>query len=153
MQRLTISVDDDIAQAFDALIVERRYKNRSEAFRDLLRRELAQNAFEKQNGECVAVVSYTYDHHARNLSAKMVEQQHDHHSMVISSMHVHVSRHKCVETVVMRGPYDKVHRMAQDTIAETGIEEGAVNYIAVREDDEEHHAHEHPHDHAHSHEH
>lgn len=149
MQRLTISVDDDIARAFDALIEERRYKNRSEAFRDLLRRELAQNAFEKQNAECVAVVSYTFDHQARNLSSRMIEQQHDHHSMVISSMHVHVSRHKCVETVVMRGPYDKVRRMAQDTIAETGIEEGAVNYIAVHEDDKEHPVDEHHHGHEH----
>lgn len=149
MQRLTISVDEDIARAFDALIEERRYKNRSEAFRDLLRRELAQNAFERQNADCVAVVSYAFDHHARNLSSKMVEHQHEHQSIVISSMHVHISQNKCVETVVMRGPYDKVHRLAQDTIAETGIEEGAVNYIAVRQDDEkEHHAHVHENEHS-----
>lgn len=151
MQRLTISVDDDIAQAFDELIEKRRYKNRSEAFRDLLRRELAQDAFEGKNGECVAVVSYTYDHHARRLSSKMIEQQHDHHNLVISSMHVHVSRNKCVECVVMRGSFDRIRGMAQDTIAETGIEEGAVNYIAVPEpesDDAAHH-HEHHHDHGH----
>ena len=131
MQRLTISVDDDIAEAFERLIEARRYKNRSEAFRDLLRREIAAASLVHDDAECVAVVSYAYDHHARSLSSRLTDHQHDHHDLTISSLHVHATHEKCVEAVVMRGPYSLVRALADATIAETCIEEGAVNYITV----------------------
>lgn len=131
MQRLTISVDDELAEAFDRLIASRQYKNRSEAVRDLLRRELAEQAMLKGQGECVAVVSYSYDHHSRQLSSRMIEQQHDHTSLVISTMHVHVSQSDCVEAVVMRGPIKEVEALSESMIAETGIEHGHVHFIPV----------------------
>lgn len=62
MQRISITVDESLAQAFDELIAKRGYQNRSEAFRDLLKKELAQEALVNPSQECVAVVSYTYDH-------------------------------------------------------------------------------------------
>lgn len=42
MRRLTISVDDELADAFDHLVEQKGYLNRSEAFRDLVRKELGQ---------------------------------------------------------------------------------------------------------------
>ena len=114
MQRVTISIDDEIAQAFDALIAKRGYKNRSEAFRDLLRRELAQEQLQDSS-----------------LPARMTEQQHEHHESIIASMHVHASHERCVEVVVMRGNYKNISTIAQEMIAETGIEDGAVHYVAL----------------------
>ena len=68
MQRISITVDESLAQAFDELIAKRGYQNRSEAFRDLLKKELAQEALVNPSQECVAVVSYTYDHRKALLS-------------------------------------------------------------------------------------
>ena len=55
MQRISITVDESLAQAFDELIAKRGYQNRSEAFRDLLKKELAQEALVNPSQECVAV--------------------------------------------------------------------------------------------------
>ena len=156
MQRLTISVDDDIAQAFEELIAKRGYKNRSEAFRDLLRRELSQEALTRGlpgKDECMAVVSYGFDHHSRNLSAKVNEQQHAHHESIVASMHVHANHDHCVEVVVMRGAYETVRPLAEEMIAETGIENGAVHYVALPADGGHTHAHDHAHDHGYEHTH
>lgn len=147
MQRLTISIDDDLVEAFDALIQERGYQNRSEAFRDLLRKELAGETLSEEKGECVAVVSYSYDHRKRTLPTRMTEQHHDHSGLVISTLHVHANQTECVETVVMRGPIAEVQQLAKATVAEIGIEHGFAHYIPIKEhaDDE----HSHPHDHHH----
>ncbi len=140
MQRLTISIDDDIAEAFDSLIAKRGYKNRSEAFRDLLRRELSQDALRHNpTAECMAVVSFGYDHHSRSLPARMTEQQHAHHESIVTSLHVHASHERCVEVVVMRGDYSVVSPLAEKMIAETGIEEGAVHYVALGDSHHHHH--------------
>ncbi len=161
MQRLTISVDDDLAEAFERLIRQRSYRNRSEAFRDLVRKELAQIENASGEGECVAVLSYCFNHHARQLSSRMVRHQHSHSSLVVSTMHVHITQDDCAEAVVLRGPTAEVKALADEMIAETGIEHGGINLIptpqrsrADHEHDHDHgHDHEHGHDHDHGHDH
>ena len=102
MQRVTISLDDDLAQAFDRLIEERGYSNRSEAVRDLVRNELARREVSDDAGSCVAGVSYAFDHHERQLSKRMAAHQHAHTHLVISTMHVHIDETRCAAAVVMR---------------------------------------------------
>ena len=133
MQRLTFSVDDDLAEDFERLLKARHYKNRSEAFRDLVRREIASDVAESGNGECVAVVAYAFDHKTRALSNRMVEHQHEHTSLVISSMHVHLNHDKCVEAGVMRGKMRQVRHLAETLIAETGVENGSISIIPIAE--------------------
>ncbi len=134
MQRLTFSVDDDLAEDFERLLKARHYKNRSEAFRDLVRREIASDVAKSGNGECVAVVAYAFDHKTRALSNRMVEHQHEHTSLVISSMHVHLNHDKCVEAVVMRGKMRQVRHLAETMIAETGVENGSIGIIPIAEE-------------------
>ena len=133
MQRISITVDESLAQAFDELIAKRGYQNRSEAFRDLLKKELAQEALVNPSQECVAVVSYTYDHRKALLSKRNVDHQHEHLDMVISSMHVHATHDTCVEAVIAKGPYDKLKVFCENTIAEKGVGCGEINYLPIHE--------------------
>ena len=132
MQRLTISLDDELAQAFDQLILRRGYANRSEAVRDLLRRELGENDLTQGTAkQCVAVLSYVFDHHERQLSSRLTTLQHDHHDLAIATMHAHISHEDCVETVIMRGATSQVEAFAHSVIAETGVRHGQIHLIPV----------------------
>ena len=93
-QRITISLDEDQAAKFDQLIAERGYENRSEAFRDLIRAaEASQTLSDPPSGAtCVAVVSYVYNHHERQLSMRLTQEQHEHGDLVISQMHAHLGQ-------------------------------------------------------------
>ncbi|ACS84088.1 MULTISPECIES: nickel-responsive transcriptional regulator NikR [Musicola] len=132
MQRLTISMDDQLAADFDDLMARKGYANRSEAFRDMLRRELGEmTVASDRNGECVAVLSYVYDHHERQLSSRLAGMQHDHHSLTVSTMHTHLSHDECVETVILRGQTWQVEQFAEQVIAETGVRHGRLNLIPL----------------------
>ena len=98
-----------------------------------MRREIASDVAESGNGECVAVVA-AFDHKTRALSNRMVEHQHEHTSLVISSMHVHLNHDKCVEAVVMRGKMRQVRHLAETMIAETGVENGSIGIIPIAEE-------------------
>ena len=88
MQRLTISLDDELAEAFEELMRRRGYANRSEAVRDLLRRELGESDLNSGTSrQCVAVLSYVFDHHERQLSSRLTTMQHDHHDLAIATLH------------------------------------------------------------------
>ncbi len=132
MKRLTMSLDDDLADAFEALVREQGYGNRSEAFRDLLRRDLGQvRRVERPDGPCIATLSYLYNHHQRQLATRLVDMQHDHHELTVSSTHAHLDHDYCIETVILRGRSDKVQSFAQKMMAQPGVSHGYLHLVPV----------------------
>jgi CopG family nickel-responsive transcriptional regulator len=132
MKRLTMSLADDLADAFDALVRERGYENRSEAFRDLLRHDLGEvRRAERPDGPCIATLSYLYNHHQRQLATRLTDMQHEHHELTVSSMHAHLDHDHCIETVILRGRTDAVQAFAQAVIAQPGVSHGQLHLVPV----------------------
>lgn len=155
MERITISLDEQLAEAFDALIAERGYRNRSEAMRDLLRRELETERQRKgDEGQCIATLSYLYNHHERDLAERLTGLQHDHHDLTVSTMHAHLDHDHCIEVAILRGPTAGVRRFAESIVAESGVRHGSLNLVTVDVStggDAHGHGHAHPHDARHVH--
>ncbi len=155
MQRFTISIDDELARHFDRLIMGRGYANRSEAFRDIVR-DILKREVEKVNPlmRAVGVISYVFNHHERQLSSRLADHQHEHTSIIVSTMHVHLNHDDCVETVVVRGTIKDIQSVAEQIITAPGVRHGQLNVIPADEDDEDPgHPHEHFHGHDHEHPH
>ena len=151
MERITISVDETLAKEFDALIKRRGYASRSEAMRDLLRREVEANrvAYEAKS-YCVANLSYVYSHHQRDLAERLMAAQHHRHELVVSTMHVHLDHEHCLESVILKGPTAAVRAFAGTMQAERGVRHGQVNLVTVETGDAHpghgaHHHHGHLH--------
>ena len=127
MQRLTITVDDELVAEIDRLVCARGYQNRSEAVRDLARAGLQQAALKTGDAqECVAALVYVYDHAARELSKRLTRAFHDHHTLSLASLHVHLDHDSCMEVNVLRGPSAEVQRFAEHVVAERGVRHGQV---------------------------
>ncbi len=146
MRRITISVDESLAQQFDDLIERRGYINRSEAFRDLLRGHVEHNRkISKEARYCVATVSYIYNHHERELASRLIAQQHAHHDICVSTMHVHLDHDNCLETVVLKGAFKEVSAFADALVASNGVRHGNIHIVPVNMEapTKSHHRHEH----------
>ncbi len=132
MERFTISLDDKLAHEFDHWIADHGYANRSEAVRDLFRSELERTRQDNaQSLNCVACLSYVFNHHQRDLSERITSLQHEHHDLTISTMHAHLDHEHCLETVILRGPTAQVRLFADTVCAERGIHHGKLNLISV----------------------
>ena len=122
MQRLTISLDNRLAEAFDTLVSQQGYQSRSEAVRELIMRAVEQRRVERaDDGLCVANLSYVFDHHTRQLAKRLTALQHEHHGLVIASTHVHLDHDTCLESTLMRGPTDQVRALGDCIKAERGV--------------------------------
>jgi CopG family nickel-responsive transcriptional regulator len=142
MERITISLDADLAAEFDRLIAERGYQNRSEAVRDVLRAHL--ESARQQRGEathCVANLSYVYNHHERDLAERLTALQHGQHDLTVATLHAHLDHENCLESVVLRGPTAAVRKFADAMIAERGGRHGQLNLIDVEIDAGRAHGH------------
>lgn len=144
MRRLTISVDDDLADTFDRLVAQKGYENRSEAFRDLVRDELDKERLESGDSKfCVGVLSYIYNHHERDLPKRLTTMQHGHHDVTVATLHAHLDHDNCIESVILRGPTSSVLAFAQSVIAEKGVRHGEFRPIPIDVDRGRPHSHQH----------
>ncbi len=123
LKRFTISMEEELLEDFDRVIDQRGYGSRSEAIRDLIRNGLVKDEWKGDN-EVMGVISLVYDHHQHQLQEKVTELQHDFHDQIVSTTHVHMDHHNCLEVIIVRGKASSVHRLADSLIALKGVRNG-----------------------------
>ncbi len=153
MERITISVSDEFAAELAAFMEREQYDNRSEAVRDMARLGLQTRALRDPDiaGECIATLSYVFDHRTRELAKRLTDAQHAHHDLHVATLHVHLDHDTCLEVAVLRGDAASVKDFARAVIAERGVVHGQIDFVPVTLDMAAH-AHgrvSHPHAHAH----
>lgn len=126
LSRIGVSIDSDLLSRFDSYIAGKGYENRSEAFRDLIRDRLVGSAVVAPNALVVGTVTLIYDHHTRLLPEKLADIQHDHHEVVISTLHAHLDHERCLEVVILRGKSKEVQQLADRLISTKGVQHGRL---------------------------
>lgn len=128
LERIGISLEDDLLAQFDRLIAAKGYVNRSEAIRDLIRDSLVQREWSESSGkeERVAVVTLVYDHDSSSLAQKLAHIQHENHKAVVSALHVHMDEHNCLEVLVLRGRARDVISMGEGLVSTKGVKYGKL---------------------------
>jgi CopG family nickel-responsive transcriptional regulator len=132
MQRVTVTLDDDLMGDIDAIMAERGYRNRSEVIRDLARagiREAATDAGEAR--ECVAALIYVYDPEARELSKRLTRAYQSRHELSVASLQVNLGKDTCFEVAVLRGESGALQRLGEQVIAERGVRHGKLVQIPL----------------------
>ncbi|MCL6545201.1 MAG: nickel-responsive transcriptional regulator NikR [Bryobacteraceae bacterium] len=124
--RIGVAIDEDLLKKFDALIHKRGYTNRSEAFRDLIREELVENTWKTPESQVVGTLTLVYNHHVRQLTDKLTDMQHDFHTHILSTLHVHLDHDHCLEVLVLRGKAAVIQKLADALIATKGVKHGRL---------------------------
>jgi CopG family nickel-responsive transcriptional regulator len=124
--RFGISLENALLDNFDNLIKLRKYTNRSEAIRDLIRQELLKKDWEEDQ-EVAGAITFIYDHHQRDLLNKIIDVQHDHQDIIQSSQHIHLDHHSCLEIVAVKGNSKKVSKLADTLKALKGVKHGSLS--------------------------
>lgn len=125
--RFGVSLDSELLERFDALCAQRGYETRSEAIRDLLRNTLVEQEWEDSGKDIAATLTLVYDHHKSDLAQKVTNAQHDAHHLIITTLHVHLDHHNCLEVLVLKGPGAEVRGLAERLIATKGVMFGRLS--------------------------
>ena len=130
--RFGVSIDADLLSKFDDLIEEKGFENRSEAIRSLIRDGLVEQEW-KSNEEIVGVVVLLFNHHKRNLSEQLNDLQHDKHSLVMATTHLHLDKHNCLEMIAVKGAGKEVEKLASSLIGRKGVKHGKLTVTSTGE--------------------
>jgi len=127
MMRFGISADARLIEKFDGMIVEKSYANRSEAIRDLIRDQLVEFAWTKNNEDVIGTITLVYNHESKELAEKLTELEHQNHTNIISSVHVHLDDHNCLEVLIVRGKSPEIKDISYKLIGTRGVKHGKLN--------------------------
>ena len=120
LKRFTISMDEKLLDDFDTYIRQRKYVNRSEAIRDLIRSVFVEKEWQADN-EVMGVISLVFDHHYPKLQERITETQHDYHHQIVSTTHVHMDHHNCLEVIIVKGRADSVVELSDGLRSLRGV--------------------------------
>jgi CopG family nickel-responsive transcriptional regulator len=126
LERIGVAIDAGLLGKFDELIKRRGYTNRSEAFRDLIRAELVNEAAHRPTGRVTGTITLLYDHHVRLLGEKLTSLQHAFHHQILSTLHLHLDHDNCLEVIVVKGEAGEVRSLADRLIATRGVKHGRL---------------------------
>lgn len=125
--RFGVAMDEELLGRFDELVARRgTAANRSEAVRDLVRDALVDEQWAAPDEEIVGTITMVFDHHANDLAEKLDALQHAHHDRVVSSMHVHLDAHNCLEVIVVRGASGQIRDIAEALLGTKGVKHGKL---------------------------
>ena len=126
LYRFGISLEKNLIEEFDKHIEGRDYKNRSEAIRDLIRADLVKKQWLCDN-EVAGAITMSYDHHKRDLVNKLMDIQHDFQKLAISTQHIHIDHHNCLEIIAVRGKAREVEKLASMLKSQVGVKHVALS--------------------------
>jgi len=128
--RFGVSLDERLLAKFDRLIGGKGYANRSEAIRDLIRDSLVRGQWELADTDAVGTLTLVYDHETRELEERLTELQHAHYQAIVSTLHVHLDAHHCLEVLVLRGKSGLLKSIADRLIGTRGVKHGTFSATA-----------------------
>ena len=125
--RFGISLEKALIERFDSLIRKKGYATRSEAIRDLIRDSLVSDEWESSKVETVGTITIVYSHDTRELTDTLTDLQHHYYDSIVSSMHIHIDEHNCLEVIVVRGKSGEIKAIADRLIGTKGVKHGKLS--------------------------
>lgn len=126
VERIGISIDSSLLERFDGFIARRGYTNRSEAVRDLIRDKLVEEEWTGGKKEAMGALTLVYNHASRELAQRLTESQHKNLATIISSLHVHIDEHNCLEVLILRGKGSEIKGLGDRLISTRGVKHGKL---------------------------
>ena len=126
LERISLAIEQELIERFDALVARSGKGNRSEAIRDLIRNRLVEEEWEQGKKDAVASLTLVYDHGKRELAERLVEAGHDHHHEVLATLHVHLDHDLCLEVMALRGKPADLRHIAEHLIGLKGVKHGQL---------------------------
>ena len=126
IMRFGVSIDSQLIKKFDSLIGRKGYATRSEAIRDMIRDSLVEREWESEERETVGTITLVYNHHTRELEHALTDMQHKSFHRIISTLHVHLDAHNCLEVLVVKGRSQDIKKIADRLIGTRGVKHGKL---------------------------
>jgi CopG family nickel-responsive transcriptional regulator len=126
VSRFSVSLPPSLLRQLDEMTGEKGYDNRSLAIADMIRNHLVEHRQKFGTEDIAGTITLVYDHHKQHVQETLTDIQHDHHDVILSTVHVHLDHHNCLEVIIMRGRSSEVSHLADSILSLRGVKHGKL---------------------------
>ena len=134
VSRFSVSLPPSLLSQLDRMASEKGYDNRSLAIADMIRDHLVEHRQKFGSEEIAGTITLVYEHHKQHVQETLTDIQHDHHAVIISTLHVHFDHHNCLEVLIVRGQAAVIRKIADELIAAKGVKHGKLTVTTTGKD-------------------
>jgi CopG family nickel-responsive transcriptional regulator len=134
VSRFSVSLPPSLLEQLDQMAREKSYDNRSQAIADMIRDHLVEHRQKFGNEEIAGTITLVYDHHKQHVQEALTNIQHDHHEVILSTVHAHLDHHNCLEVLLLRGRAGAIRKIADELIAAKGVKHGKLTMTTTGKD-------------------
>ena len=134
VSRFSVSLPHRLLNDLDDMADEKGYSNRSLLVADMVRDWLVEHRRKYGEMEIAGTITLVYDHHKPHLQELLTSIQHDHFHSIISTLHVHLDHHNCLEVLVLKGKATDVKKIADALIGAKGVIHGKLTITTTGKD-------------------
>jgi CopG family nickel-responsive transcriptional regulator len=120
LKRFGVSLESNLLDALDRMVDHKRFSNRSQAIRFLVKKNIVEEKWNKDE-EVTGSIVITYDHQIGELHAKVNKLQHEYHCLILAGQHIHIDDHNCIEVIAVKGNAGKIINLSNKFKAIKGI--------------------------------
>jgi len=124
--RIGVSLEPELLDEFDEMIIRKGYGSRSEAIRDLIRDSLAEKDWKNPDQYMVGTITIIYDHNTGNISERLMELQHNSNNNISTSIHVHLDHDRCMEILLVSGALKDLKKLSDEITSVRGVLRGRL---------------------------
>lgn len=129
--RFSLSLKKGLLRQLDTMVRQKGYTNRSLAVADMIRNHLVEHRQQFGDTEAAGTVTLVYDHHQPHVQESLTEIQHKFRGTIVSTLHVHLDHHNCLEVLVVRGKASAIKTIADRLIAARGVKHGKLSITST----------------------
>jgi CopG family transcriptional regulator, nickel-responsive regulator len=134
VKRFGVSIENNLIEKFDDYIKSKNYTNRSEALRDLIRKEFVEEEWLQSDKNAAGAIVLVYDHHKRELVDNLMDIQHSCHEIIISTQHIHLNHRICLEIIVVKGKISEIYKLESKLKSTKGVKHISLSKSTLAED-------------------
>jgi len=131
VDRISISLPEDLHAELDLMVAERGFESRSQAIKDMLRQHLVEHKVQTGNQVMVGTITVLYNNATNGLQKTLADLQYQHLDEVISSLHVHLMDNQTMEVILVQGPVQSLQKVANAIITQRGVITGKLQLISA----------------------
>lgn len=131
--RVGVTFPPDLLRELDETIDKMGYDSRSKAIQDSVRAFVSEYKWlQEKKGTKVGVLVIVYDHEVKGLEDALIDAQHKYRPVIFSSMHVHLSKRDCLETIAVKGDAEEIRNLAQELTTKKGVKQAKLVIVSSR---------------------
>jgi len=134
LKRISMSLPDTLLSEFDRSLKIAGFADRSKAIQSSLYDFIYNNEWkgnDNDNSYGAGALVILYDNHLFGHDTGSVQNQHKYTDIIVSTTHLHLDHHNCLETIMLKGKINRIKNFVRVISESRGIKSLKMHYVGI----------------------